>query len=112
MPSGIWRGGPLFNNKVLIPCVLTICDRILLVCSHMYLYVTRVLMGDTNINTLTKTSVSRQSERFNQLIFEATRVTEHSHSCIDHIFANISTCSSGSLAVELADHLPVLTILY
>ena len=49
----------------------------------------------------------------NQLIFEATRITEHSQSCIDHIFTNISTsCSSGSLAVEIADHLPVFTILY
>ncbi|CAH3160985.1 unnamed protein product, partial [Porites evermanni] len=78
-----------------------------------------ILMGDTNINTLTKTSVSKeyinliQSEGFSQLIFEATRITENSQSCIDHIFTNISTsCSSGSLAVEIADHLPVFTILY
>lgn len=76
-------------------------------------------MGDNNINTLTKTSVSKeyinliQSEGFSQLIFEATRITENSQSCIDHIFTNISTsCSSGSLAVEIADHLPVFTILY
>ena len=54
-----------------------------------------------------------QSEGFSQLIFEATRITENSQSCIDHIFTNISTsCSSGSLAVEIADHLPVFTILY
>ena len=78
-----------------------------------------ILMGDTNINTLTKTSVSKeyinliQSEGFSQLIFEATSITENSQSCIDHIFTNISTsCSSGSLAVEIADHLPVFTILY
>ena len=78
-----------------------------------------VFMGDININTLTKTSVSKeyinliQSEGFSQLIFEATRITENSQSCIDHIFTNISTpCSSGSLAVEIADHLPVFSILY
>ena len=76
-------------------------------------------MGDININILKKTSVSReylnllQSEGFSQLIFEARRITENSQSCIDHIFANISTsCSSGNPAVEIADHLPVLTILY
>ena len=76
-------------------------------------------MGDINVNILKKTSVSReylnlsQSEGFSQLIFEATpsRITENSQSCIDHI-TNISTsCSSGSLAVEIADHLPVFTIL-
>ena len=56
-----------------------------------------ILMGDTNINTLTKTSVSKeyinliQSQGFSQLIFEATRITENSQSCIDHIFTNIST---------------------
>ena len=47
------------------------------------------------------------------MIFESTRITENSQSCIDHIFTNISTsCSSGSPAVEIADHLPVFTILY
>ncbi|CAH3125697.1 unnamed protein product, partial [Porites lobata] len=54
-----------------------------------------------------------QPEGFSQLIFEATRITENSQSCLDHIFTNISTsCSSGSLAVENADHLPVFTIFY
>ena len=54
-----------------------------------------------------------QSEEFNPLIFEATRVTESSQSCIDHIFINFTTPStSGSLAVEIADHLPEFTILY
>ena len=54
-------------------------------------------MGDININILKKTSVSKeylnllQSEGFSQLIFEATRITENSQSCIDHIFTNIST---------------------
>ena len=56
-----------------------------------------ILMGDININILKKTSVSKeylnllQSEGFSQLIFEATRITENSQSCIDHIFTNIST---------------------
>ena len=59
-----------------------------------------LLMGDNNINTITKTSVSKeyinliQSEGFSQLIFEATRITENSQSCIDHIFTNISTSCS------------------
>ena len=54
-----------------------------------------------------------QSEGFSQLIFEAQRINENSQSCMDHIFTNISTsCSSGSLAVEIADHIPVFTILY
>ena len=76
-------------------------------------------MISVNINALTKTSISKeylnliQSEGFSHLIFEATRLTENSQSCIDHIFTNISTsCSSGSLAVEIADHLPVFRILY
>ena len=76
-------------------------------------------MGDIYINTLTKTSISKeylnliQSEGFSQLIFEASRITENSQTFIDHIFTNISTsCSSGSLAVEIVDHLPVFTILY
>jgi len=52
-------------------------------------------------------------KEFNQLIFESTLITENSQSCIDHIFTNISTsCSSGSLVVEIADHLPVFTILF
>ena len=76
-------------------------------------------MGDIYINTLTKTSIPKeylnliQSEGFSQLIFEAIRITENSQSCIDHIFTNVSTsCSSGSLTVEIVDHLPVFTILY
>ena len=62
-----------------------------------------ILMGDTNINTLSKTSISKEHINiiqlgFSQLIFEATRITENSQSCIDHIFTNISTyCSSGSI---------------
>ena len=75
-------------------------------------------MGDFNIITLrkkiTKGYINNiQSDGFNPLIFEATRVTESSQSCIDHIFTNFTTPStSGSLAVEIADHLLVFTILY
>ena len=78
-----------------------------------------LIMGDTNINTLRKTSASKdyinmvQSEGFNPVIFEATRVTESSQSCIDHIFINFAESStSGSVAIEIADHLPVFSILY
>ena len=47
------------------------------------------------------------------MIFEATQVTESSQSCIDLIFINFTTpSSSGSLAVESADHLRVFTIVY
>ena len=55
-----------------------------------------------------------QSEGFNPVIFEAARVTLlSSQSCIDHIFINYATPStSGSIAAEIADHLPVFTILY
>ena len=48
------------------------------------------------------------SEGFNPLIFEATRITETTISCVDHIHSNFVTSStSGSIAVEIADHLPV-----
>ena len=54
-----------------------------------------------------------RSEGFSPLIFEATRVTESNQTCIDHIYTNVSLPStSGSIAVEIADHLPVFTILY
>jgi len=54
------------------------------------------------------------SEGFNPLIFEATRTTEISTSCIDHIHSNfVSSSTSGSIAVEIiADHLPVFTLSY
>ena len=60
-----------------------------------------ILMGDININIniLKKTSVSReyfnllQSEGFSQLIFEATRITENSQSCIHHILLKWQPCS-------------------
>ena len=73
-------------------------------------------MGDFNINTLRKKiskgySNNIQPEGFNPLIFEATWVTESSQSCIDHIFINFTTpSSSGSIAVEIADHLPVFIL--
>ena len=76
-------------------------------------------MGDININTLGKSKIANEylnlirSEGFNPLIFEATRITEKTQSCIDHIHSNFaSTCTSGSIAIEIADHLPVFTILY
>ncbi|KAK2571060.1 hypothetical protein P5673_003612, partial [Acropora cervicornis] len=61
-----------------------------------------------NIPESTSEDCIAKLQGFSPMIFEATRITENSQSCIDHIFANISTsCSSGSLAVEIADHLPV-----
>ena len=54
-----------------------------------------------------------RSEGFSPLIFEATTVTESNQTCIDHIYTNLSLPStSGSIAVEIADHLPVFSILY
>ena len=47
------------------------------------------------------------------LIFEATRVTESSQTCIDYIHTNLSFPStSGSITLEIAAHLPVFSILY
>ena len=78
-----------------------------------------LIMGNDNINTLKQSSISEEylnllrSEGFRPLIFEATRVTESNQTCIDHIYTNVSLPStSGSIAVEIADHLPVFTILY
>ena len=75
-----------------------------------------LIMGDDNLNTLkpTKEYVNvLRSEGFNTFIFEATRVTESSQTCIDHIYANVSLPStSGSIAIEIADHLPVFSIFY
>ena len=76
-------------------------------------------MGDDNINTLKQSNISKEyrnllrSEGFSPLIFETTRVTESHQTCIDNIYTNVSLPStSGSTAVEIADHLPVSTILY
>ena len=52
-------------------------------------------------------------EGFSPLIFEATRITESNQTCINHIYTNLSLPStSGSIAVEVADHLTVFSILY
>ena len=76
-------------------------------------------MGDISIDIIKNNNISKeylnliQSEGFSQLIFEATHITELSQSCINHILTNYSTsCQDGSLAIEIADHLPVFTILY
>ena len=78
-----------------------------------------LIVGDININSLGKSKIANEylnlirSEGFNPLIFEATRITEKTQSCIDHIHSNFaSTCTSGSVAIEIADHLSVFTILY
>ena len=53
------------------------------------------------------------SEGFSPLILEATHVTESTTSCIDHILSNfVSSITSGSIALEIADHLPVFTLSY
>ena len=76
-------------------------------------------MGDININTLSRSKISKdylnliRSEGFNPHIFEATRITETTQTCIDHIHSNFaSACTSGSIAVEIADHLPVFSVVY
>jgi len=78
-----------------------------------------LMMGDINIDTLKKNNTTKQyinllqSEGFNPLIHEATRVTGNSQTCIVHIHSNFtSSTTSGSIAVEVADHLPVFTIIY
>ena len=47
------------------------------------------------------------------MVFEATRIIETTVSCIDHIHSNfVSPSTSGSIAVEIADHLPVFCLSY
>ena len=52
------------------------------------------ILGDFNINTLVKSTIAKEhlnlvhSEGFNPLIFEATRITVATISCIDHIHSN------------------------
>ena len=79
----------------------------------------RLIMGDNNINTLMPTNISKEyvnlifSEGFNPFILDATHVTDSSQTCIDHIYANFSLPStSGSIAIEIADHLHVFSIFY
>lgn len=76
-------------------------------------------MGDFNINTLNKNNLSKKylnlvnSEGFTPLISEATRITERTRSCIDHIHSNFSTSStSRSIAFEIADHLPIFSVIH
>ena len=78
-----------------------------------------LILGDFNINTLVKSTIAKEylnlihSEGFNPLILEATRVIESTTSCIDHILSNfVSSSTSGSIAIEIADHLPVFTLSY
>ena len=78
-----------------------------------------LILGDFNINTLVKSTIAKEYlnlihlEGFNPLIVEATRVTESTTSCIDHIVTNfVSSSTSGSIAIEIADHLPVFTLSY
>ena len=78
-----------------------------------------LILGDININTLVKSTIAKEylnlihSEGFIPLIFEATRITETTISCIDHIHSNfVSSSTSGSIAIEIADHLPVFTLSY
>ena len=78
-----------------------------------------LIMGDININTLSRSKISKdylnliRSEGFNPHIFEATHITEGTQTCIDHIHSNFAlVCTSGSIAVEIADHLPVFSIVY
>ena len=78
-----------------------------------------LILGDFNINTLVKSTIAKEylnlvhSEGFNPLIFEATRITETTISCIDHIHSNfVYSSTSGSIAVEIADHLPVFSLSY
>ena len=74
-----------------------------------------LILGDFNINTLSKSIIPKeylnliQSEGFNPMVSEATRITETNISCLDHIHSNFVTSStSGSIAAEIADHLPAL----
>ena len=64
--------------------------------------------------TIAKESLNLiHSEGFNPLIFEATRSTEKTISCMDHIHSNfVSSSSSGSIAIEIADRSPVFTFSY
>ena len=73
-----------------------------------------LLLGDFNINSLVKSTIAKEfldlihSDGFNPLIFVATRITESTTSCIEHILSNfVSSSTSGSIAFKLekTDHL-------
>ena len=77
------------------------------------------ILGDFNINTLSKSIITKeylnliQSEGFNPMVFEATRIAETNISCLDRIHSNFVTLSiSGSIAAVIADHLPVFSLVY
>ena len=78
-----------------------------------------LILGDFNINTLSKSIIPKeyinliQSEGFNPLVFEAMRITGTNISCLDRIHSNfVNSSTSGSIAAEIADHLPVLSLVY
>ena len=78
-----------------------------------------LILGDFNINTLSKSIIPKeyinliQSEGFNPLVFEAMRITRTKISCLDHIHSNsVNSSTSGSIAADIADHLPVLSHVY
>ena len=78
-----------------------------------------LILGDININTLVKRTIAKEylnlvhSEGFNPFVFEATRITERTISCVDHIHSNfVSSSTSGSIVVEIADHLPIFSLSY
>ena len=78
-----------------------------------------LILGDFNINTLVKSTIAKEylnlihSEGFNPLILEATHVFESRTSCIDHILSNfVSSSTSGSIAIEIAGHLPLFPLSY
>ena len=80
-----------------------------------------LIFGDININTLVKRTIAKEylnlvhSEGFNPFVFEATRITERTISCVDHIhinFVSSSTSGHGSIVVEIDDHFPVFSLSY
>ena len=78
-----------------------------------------LILGDFNINTLSKSIIPKeyinliQSEGFNPLVFEAMRITGTKISCLDRIHSNfVNSSTSGSIAAEIADHLPVFSLVY
>ena len=62
-----------------------------------------LILGDFNINTLvkSKSTIAKQcldlihSEGFYPLIFVATRITESTTSCIEHILSNFGSSSTS-----------------
>ena len=77
-------------------------------------------MGDVNISNLKQSNKAKEylnlirSEGVGPLISEATRITETNRNCLDHIhLLNFSLPStSGSIAMEISDHLPVFSVFY